>query len=46
MSPMVNRFEKLLHGRVRAIALIYVLLLGLVVIFFLIVGPIVTREGA
>jgi predicted PurR-regulated permease PerM len=46
MSPMVNRFEKLLHGRVRAIALIYVLLLGLVVIFFLVVGPIVTREGA
>src|SRR5204863_8221740 len=46
MSPMVNRFEKLLHGRVRAIALIYVLLLGLVVVFFVVVGPIVTREGA
>jgi predicted PurR-regulated permease PerM len=46
MSPMVNRFEKLLHGRVRAIALIYILLLGLVVVFFVVVGPIVTREGA
>lgn len=46
MSPMVNRFEKLLHGRVRAIALIYVLLLALVVVFFVVVGPIVTREGA
>jgi len=46
MSPLVNRLEKLLHGRVLAIAVIYSLLLVLVVVFFLVVGPKVTREGA
>jgi predicted PurR-regulated permease PerM len=46
MSPLVNRLEKLLRGRGRAIALIYVLLLALVVLFFVVVGPKVTREGA
>jgi len=46
MSPAVNRLEKLLRGRERAIALIYTLLLVLVVVFFVIVGPKVTREGA
>ena len=45
MSPLVNHLEKLLRGRVRAIAVIYVLLLALVVVFFVVVGPKVTREG-
>ena len=46
MSPLVNRLEKLLRGRERAIALIYFLLLVLVIVFFVVVGPKVTREGA
>jgi predicted PurR-regulated permease PerM len=46
MSPLVSRLEKLLRGRDRAIAVIYALLLALVVVFFVIVGPMVTREGA
>src|ERR1700737_5099517 len=46
MSPLVNYLEKLLRGRGRAIALIYALLLTLVVMFFVSVGPRVTREGA
>jgi predicted PurR-regulated permease PerM len=46
MSPLVNRLEKLLRGRDRAIAVIYILLLALVVVFFVVVGPKVTREGA
>ena len=46
MSPLVGRLEKLLRGRGRAIAVIYALLLVLVVVFFVVVGPMVTREGA
>ena len=46
MSPLVNRLEKVLRGRERAIAVIYFLLLVLVVVFFVLVGPKVTREGA
>jgi predicted PurR-regulated permease PerM len=46
MSPLVNRLENLLRGRVAAIAVIYMMLLVLVVIFFVVVGPKVTREGA
>ena len=46
MSPLVNRLEKVLRGRERAIAVIYILLLMLVVVFFVAVGPKVTREGA
>jgi len=46
MSPLVNRLETLLRGRVRAIAVIYTLLLALVVVFFVAVGPKVTREAA
>ena len=46
MSPLVNRLERLLKGRGRAIAVIYSLLLVLVVVFFVVVGPKVTREGA
>jgi len=45
MSPLVNHLEKLLHGRGRAIAVIYTLLLVLVVVFFVVVGPKVTHEG-
>jgi predicted PurR-regulated permease PerM len=46
MSPLVNRLEKLLRGRDRAIAVIYILLLTLVVVFLFAVGPKVTHEGA
>ncbi|MGB8580253.1 MAG: AI-2E family transporter [Candidatus Sulfotelmatobacter sp.] len=46
MSPLVSHLEKLLHGRGRAIALIYVLLLGLVVLFFVSTGPRIGRESA
>ena len=46
MSPLVNNLEKLLKGRGRAIAVIYILLFGLVVLLFVSTGPRVTREGA
>lgn len=46
MSPLVNRLERLLKGRGRAIAVIYALLIVLVIVFFVVVGPKVTREGA
>ena len=46
MSPLVNRLERLLRSRVVAIAVIYTLLLALVVVFFVAIGPKVTREGA
>ncbi|HUO16520.1 MAG TPA: AI-2E family transporter [Verrucomicrobiae bacterium] len=46
MSPLVTHLAKPLRGRGRAIAVIYTLLLILVVIFFVAVGPKVTREGA
>jgi predicted PurR-regulated permease PerM len=45
VSPMVSKLEKVLRGRGRAIAVIYVLLFALVVVFFVAVGPKVTREG-
>lgn len=46
MSPLVNHLERLLKGRGRAIAIIYALLIALVVVFFVLVGPRVTHEGA
>jgi predicted PurR-regulated permease PerM len=46
MSPLVSHLEKLLRGRGRAIAVIYVLLLGLVVLFFVSTGPRIGRESA
>jgi predicted PurR-regulated permease PerM len=46
ISPLVNNLEKILRGRGRALALIYASLLALVVLFFVFVGPKVTREGA
>ncbi len=46
VSPLVSQLEKLLHGRGRAIAVIYLLLLGVVVLFFVSMGPRIGREGA
>jgi predicted PurR-regulated permease PerM len=46
MSPVVSHMEKLLRGRARAIAVIYALLLGLVVLFFVSMGPTIGHEGA
>ena len=46
MSPLVSNLEKVLKSRNLAIAAIYTLLLGLVVLFFVSMGPKVTREGA
>jgi predicted PurR-regulated permease PerM len=46
VSPLVNTLERVLKGRGRAIAVIYAILLGLLVVFFVLVGPKVTREGA
>ena len=45
MSPAVAHLERLLKGRGRAIAVIYALLLVVIVVFFVAVGPKVTREG-
>jgi len=45
MSPLVSQLEKLLHGRGRAIAVIYSLLLALVVLFFVSMGPRIGRES-
>jgi predicted PurR-regulated permease PerM len=46
VSPLVNTLQRVLKGRGRAIGVIYALLLGLLVVFFVLVGPKVTREGA
>jgi predicted PurR-regulated permease PerM len=46
MSPLVAQLERVLKGRGRAIAVIYTLLLGMVIIFFVLVGPKITHEGA
>jgi predicted PurR-regulated permease PerM len=46
MSPAVAHLERLLRGRARAIAVIYSMLIAMVVLFFVVVGPKVTREGA
>jgi predicted PurR-regulated permease PerM len=46
MSPLVSYLEKLLRGRVRAIAVIYILMLALVVLFFISMGPRIGRESA
>src|ERR1700758_3604364 len=46
MSPLVSSLEKILRGRARAIAVIYLLLLGLVVLFFVSMGPRIGRESA
>ncbi len=46
VDPLVSRLEVWVKGRGRAIAIIYVLILGGVVIFFSFVGPKLTHEGA
>jgi predicted PurR-regulated permease PerM len=46
MSPLVNSLERVLKSRSLAIAVIYTLLLAFVIVFFVLVGPSVTREGA
>ncbi|MGA7338065.1 MAG: AI-2E family transporter [Candidatus Sulfotelmatobacter sp.] len=46
MSPLISHLEKFLHWRGPAIAVIYVLLLGLVVLFFISMGPQIGHEGA
>jgi len=46
MSPLVSQLEKVLRGRAPAIAIIYSLLLGLIVLFFVFMGPRIGREGA
>jgi predicted PurR-regulated permease PerM len=46
VDPLVANLEKLVKGRGRAIAMIYLLLLILVGIFFSFVGPRIGREGA
>jgi predicted PurR-regulated permease PerM len=46
MSPLVSRLEKWMKGRVRAIALIYVLLLGLLVLLFVAMGPRIAHESS
>jgi predicted PurR-regulated permease PerM len=46
MSPLVAQLERVLKGRGRAIAVIYTLLLTLVIVFFVLVGPKITHEGA
>lgn len=46
VDPLVANLEKLVKGRGRAIAMIYLLLLILVGVFFSFVGPKIGREGA
>ena len=46
MEPAVSRLEKVLHGRGRAIALIYILLVAGLALFFFSVGPRIGREAA
>jgi predicted PurR-regulated permease PerM len=45
VSPLVSYLEKLLRGRGRAIAVIYLLLLGLLILLFVSMGPHIGREG-
>jgi len=46
MEPAVSRLEKWLHGRGPASAVIYILLLAALGLFFFSVGPRIGREGA
>jgi predicted PurR-regulated permease PerM len=46
VDPLVSKLEKWVKGRGRAIAIIYVLLIILVVIFFTFVGPQIGHQGA
>ena len=44
VDPLVSKLENLVRGRGRAIAIIYVLLLALLAVFFTFVGPKIGRE--
>jgi predicted PurR-regulated permease PerM len=44
MDPAVSRIDRWVHGRGRAIALIYALLVLLLITFFFFVGPRIARE--
>ncbi|HTR24952.1 MAG TPA: AI-2E family transporter [Terriglobales bacterium] len=46
INPAVARLDKFVRGRTRAIALIYLLLLVAVGLFFMLAGPRITRQGA
>src|SRR5437588_2602132 len=45
VDPAVSRLEKLVRGRGRAIAIIYLLLLALLGTFFFFVGPQIARQA-
>jgi predicted PurR-regulated permease PerM len=45
VDPAVSRIEKLVRGRGRAIAVIYLLLVVLLITFFFFVGPKIARQG-
>jgi predicted PurR-regulated permease PerM len=46
VDPLVSKLEHLVRGRGRAIAIIYVLLIALLAVFFTFVGPQIGRQGA
>ncbi|MGH9644279.1 MAG: AI-2E family transporter [Terriglobales bacterium] len=46
INPAVGRLDKIVHGRTRAIAVIYLLLLLAVGLFFAVAGPRISRQGA
>jgi predicted PurR-regulated permease PerM len=46
VDPLVSKLEHVVRGRGRAIAIIYVLLLTLLAVFFTFVGPKIGRESA
>jgi predicted PurR-regulated permease PerM len=46
VNPAVARLDKIVHGRTRAVALIYFLLLLAVGLFFVLAGPRISRQGA
>jgi predicted PurR-regulated permease PerM len=46
VDPLVSKIERLVRGRGRAIAIIYILLAVLLALFFSFVGPKIGREGA
>lgn len=45
VSPLITSLERLLRGRGRAIAVVYTLLIGTIVIFFVAMGPRIGREA-
>ena len=46
VDPLVSKLENLVRGRGRAIAIIYLLLVALLAVFFTFVGPKIGRESA